>query len=212
MYFVSRMQLRSFMPNGNKVQRWHIGHDNSIIKKICCSERTKQKRTCLPEVGIPRRQPGTHRRGPPHCQHGTSYCHYPLPETWREIIHMVSNIRVDTFQWLQDTDMRPNTTNTNKNQLLQNLHYFMISYLQLCTLLKFVSWLSFSNPSDMKRHRLLKLGYSDSSTLNRQKNWRPNEEPSLFGFCMSWIPWQTEEAVFFITKKKSKKRQFRNWF
>lgn len=93
--------------------------------------------TCLPEVGIPRRQRGTHRRGPPHCQRGTSYCHYPLPETWREIIHMVSNIRGDTFQWLQDTDMRPNTTNTNKNQLLQNLHYC----LQLCTLLMFVSWL-----------------------------------------------------------------------
>ena len=38
----------------------------------------------IPEVGKPKHQPGTHRRGPPHSQPGTSCCHCPLPKTWRE--------------------------------------------------------------------------------------------------------------------------------
>lgn len=57
---------------------------------------TSQEKMHLPEADRPRRQPDTHRRGPPRCQHGTSYCHYPLPETWWEIMHKVSSITAES--------------------------------------------------------------------------------------------------------------------
>lgn len=100
-------------------EKWEQGAKmRSRTRYLLCFEI--QAKGNIPGEGRPKPLPGTRRRGPPHCRRGTSCCHSPLPETWREVMHM-ANIREDRLLWLQDTDMR-----LNKSLFLQKQQYFMI--------------------------------------------------------------------------------------
>lgn len=116
--------------------QWKGDTGGKILKSkdMCCW-------LCIPEVGKPKHQPGTHRRGPPHSQPGTSCCHCPLPKTWREGKRVV----------------RPTATN---NHFKINNTSSPVFFLRISV---------FLNPSEMKSHCLFRVKFYLELPVNSEQ-------------------------------------------